>query len=90
MFVRQAKEVWDSIEAQEGKGEGEGGERVKRVKRVVFSDGLDVERAIALQRGCDELGIQGASGVARSFSDKARAWYRLLCLDAKIKKIDGR
>lgn len=57
-FVKLAKAEWETVEAKAGLGEQE---RKDRVKRVIFSDGLDVERAVRLQKGCDELGIGGES-----------------------------
>lgn len=58
-FVREAKDSWRRLEEGAGKVGADG--KVAQGKRVVFSDSLDVERAIALQQGCDELGIAGQS-----------------------------
>jgi nicotinate phosphoribosyltransferase len=58
-FVKQAKEVWRGIEQEAGVKHKDGAVAVG--KRVIFSDGLDVESAIALQKGCDEIGIAGGS-----------------------------
>lgn len=55
-FVNAAKKAWGEVEDLAGLSEEEKG---KRVKRVIFSDGLDVERALKLQKGCDEIGIGG-------------------------------
>ena len=55
-FVKLAKQEWEKVEQKAGLSEEDKG---KRVKRVIFSDGLDVERAVALQKGCDDLGIGG-------------------------------
>jgi nicotinate phosphoribosyltransferase len=57
VFVKGAKEAWKQVEDRAGV-EREGGV-VAKGKRVVFSDGLDVETAVGLQKGCDEIGIQG-------------------------------
>jgi nicotinate phosphoribosyltransferase len=56
-FVKQAKGVWRGIEQEAGVKHEDGAVAVG--KRVIFSDGLDVESAIALQKGCDEIGIAG-------------------------------
>lgn len=56
VFVNQAKKVWEEVEDLAGLSEEEKG---KRVKRVIFSDGLDIESALRLQKGCDEIGIGG-------------------------------
>lgn len=56
MFVKQARDVWEEIEAEAGLTVEQ---KRERVKRVVFSDGLDIERAVGLQKGCNELGIGG-------------------------------
>lgn len=60
-FVKDAKRVWAEVEEQAGLSLEE---RQKRVKRVIFSDGLDIETALGLQRGCDEIGIGGESAPA--------------------------
>jgi len=56
-FVRQAKVVWAEVEDEAGVKREDG--VVAKGKRVIFSDGLDLERAIALQKGCDEMRIEG-------------------------------
>lgn len=55
-FVKLAKQEWEKVEQAAGLSEED---RAKRVKKVIFSDGLDVERAVGLQKGCDELGLGG-------------------------------
>jgi nicotinate phosphoribosyltransferase len=59
VFAKQAKQAWVTVrkEAQE-QGSGETASRV----RLIFSDGLDVEKAIELQKGCDELEVGGELG----------------------------
>lgn len=56
VFVNKAKEAWEEVEEMAGLSVEE---KKKRVKRVIFSDGLDVESALKLQKGCDEIGIGG-------------------------------
>jgi nicotinate phosphoribosyltransferase len=56
-FVKEAKEAWREVEKRAGLLREDG--IIANGKSVIFSDGLDVERAIKLQKGCDELGIAG-------------------------------
>jgi nicotinate phosphoribosyltransferase len=63
-FVKEAKNVWEEVEIQAGLSEEK---RKKRVKRVIFSDGLDVESALRLQQGCDDIGIGGERATALYF-----------------------
>lgn len=57
-FVREAKRVWNLLYEQ--KHGGQLNERVALAdRRIIFSDGLDVDRAVELQRGCDDMGVQG-------------------------------
>ena len=56
-FLREAKKVWADVEQKAGVRNKDG--VVAKGKRVIFSDGLDVEKAVALQKGCDELKIGG-------------------------------
>ena len=56
-FVGEAKRQWAEVERLAGVHSQDGA--VAKGKRVVFSDGLDVQRAIQLQKLCDELGIGG-------------------------------
>ena len=60
-FVKQAKEAWKQVEDAQGVQREDG--VVAKGKRIIFSDGLDVDRAIALQKGCDALGIGGELGI---------------------------
>jgi nicotinate phosphoribosyltransferase len=62
-FVKQAVQAWDEID-QSNKG--------KASRRVIFSDGLDVDRALALERTCDSLGVKGLSSV---LFDDSVFWY---------------
>jgi len=64
-FVKQAKAAWKEVEDKAGVDREDG--IVAKGKRIIFSDGLDVDKAIALQKGCDELGIGGKR--ADSFED---------------------
>ena len=56
-FVKSAKEAWKAVEDKQGVSREDG--VVAKGKRIIFSDGLDVDRALALQKGCDDLGIGG-------------------------------
>lgn len=64
-FMNQAKEAWAEVEKLAGVQRGEDGV-VAKGKRVVFSDGLDVEFAIRLQKGCDEIGLGGGFPLSSS------------------------
>lgn len=57
VFVKQAKEVYRQVEDAAGIEREDGA--VAKGKRIIFSDGLNVESAIALQKGCDEIGVAG-------------------------------
>jgi nicotinate phosphoribosyltransferase len=52
-FAREAKQAWEKVQEKEGHN----GPKV----RFIFSDGLDIEKAIQLQKGCDDLGVGGRS-----------------------------
>jgi len=56
-FVKSAKEAWKTVEDKQGVSREDG--VVAKGKRIIFSDGLDGDRALALQKGCDDLGIGG-------------------------------
>lgn len=56
-FVKEAKSKWAEVEKAAGVKREDG--KVAAGKRVIFSDGLDIEKAVELQRGCDEIGIAG-------------------------------
>ena len=58
-FVRQAKEAWKEVEEQAGVKRDDG--KVAVGKRIIFSDGLDVDKAVELQTLCDELDMAGTS-----------------------------
>lgn len=61
-FVEDAKKVWKTIEDKAGLKRdvgANGEEEVAKGKKVIFSDGLDVEKAIKLQQGCDKIGMAG-------------------------------
>ncbi len=52
-FAKEVKAAWEKIDGPRKEEE----EVVRR--RVIFSDGLDVDRAIELREKCDELGLDG-------------------------------
>jgi nicotinate phosphoribosyltransferase len=55
-FVKEAKEAWMTVGKLAGMSEHDG---TLKGRRIVFSDGLDVKKAIDLQKGCDEHGVGG-------------------------------
>ncbi|KAK8858476.1 nicotinate phosphoribosyltransferase [Kwoniella newhampshirensis] len=59
-FVKSAKEAWRQVEEKAGV---DNGGVVAKGKRVIFSDGLDIDKAIRLQKGCDEIGISASFGI---------------------------
>lgn len=61
-FVEDAKKAWRTIEDKAGikRDVGRNGEEtIAKGKKVIFSDALDVEKAIKLQQGCDTIGMAG-------------------------------
>lgn len=58
-FVRGAKEAWEEVARKVGVSTSHALEG----KRIVFSDSLDVDRSIGLQKGCDEIGLGAAFGI---------------------------
>jgi hypothetical protein len=52
-FVREAKEAYRKVEDAAGVKRED--DIVAKGKRIIFSDGLDVDSAVALQKGCDSL-----------------------------------
>lgn len=78
-FVREAKKAWTIVEEKAGVKSEDG--VVAKGKRVIFSDSLDTEKAISLQKGCDELAIAGQSkrhysGPQLTMSDPSIIWDR--------------
>lgn len=73
-FVREAKNVWAKLE-EKAVIKREDGSAVAEGKRVIFSDGLDQEKAVGLQKGCYKLGIGGESrlGTETGSSETARS-----------------
>jgi nicotinate phosphoribosyltransferase len=55
-FVKEAREAWMTVGKLAGMSEHDG---ILKGRRIVFSDGLDVRKAIDLQKGCDEHGVGG-------------------------------
>lgn len=60
-FIKMAKEAWSTVEAKAGIKRTDGNGRVGEGKMAVFSDSLDVERALQIQAMCDEHGMAGQS-----------------------------
>jgi nicotinate phosphoribosyltransferase len=63
-FVREAKEAYRKVEDAAGVKRED--DIVAKGKRIIFSDGLDVDSAVALQKGCDEIGMAGGYLVLRA------------------------
>ncbi|WVQ73917.1 nicotinate phosphoribosyltransferase [Cryptococcus sp. DSM 104548] len=98
-FLRGAKKAWKTVEDAAGvkrEKDQDGQEIVGKGKRVIFSDGLDVEKAVKLQQGCDEIGIAASFGIgtfltndfhkASDPSQKSKA----LNIVIKLNKINGK
>ncbi|CAD6574697.1 MAG: nicotinate phosphoribosyltransferase, partial [Tremellales sp. Tagirdzhanova-0007] len=66
-FVKKAKEVWAKVEEKAGLKSDDG--VVAKGKRVLFTDSLDVEKAIQLQKCCDELEIGASFGIGTSLTN---------------------
>jgi nicotinate phosphoribosyltransferase len=58
-FIKMAKEAWTTVERQAGIERGEGKGRIGEGKMAVFSDSLDVDKALQIQAMCDEQGMAG-------------------------------
>ncbi|BEJ17631.1 hypothetical protein CspHIS471_0610320 [Cutaneotrichosporon sp. HIS471] len=90
-FVRHAKTAWEEVHRLTGASGG-----ALEGKRVVFSDSLDVQRAIDLQRGCDEIGLAAAFGIGTHFTNDFRKASnpalpsKALNMVIKLSVIDGR
>jgi nicotinate phosphoribosyltransferase len=90
-FVRHAKAAWEEVHRRTGAPGG-----ALDGKRVVFSDSLDVQRAIDLQRGCDEIGLAAAFGIGTHFTNDFRKVSdpskpsKALNMVIKLSVIDGR
>jgi nicotinate phosphoribosyltransferase len=71
-FARQAKEAVEDVYVAAGKRKEEA------QARFIFSDGLHLDNAVELQKGCDELGVAGECSLSyailtdRSWDTKAR------------------
>ena len=62
-FVKDAKEAYRKVEDAAGVERKDG--VVAKGKRIIFSDGLDIDTAIALQKGCDEIEMAGEWSIIR-------------------------
>lgn len=56
-FVRMAKEAWTVVEDKAGITRPNG--KVAEGKMAVFSDSLDIDKALQIQAMCDEQGMAG-------------------------------
>ncbi|OWZ47494.1 nicotinate phosphoribosyltransferase [Cryptococcus neoformans] len=98
-FVEDAKKVWKTIEDKAGLKRdigANGEEEVAKGKKVIFSDGLDVEKAIKLQQGCDKIGMAASFGIGtdltndfRKASDPSQK-SKALNMVIKLNKINGK
>ncbi|WVR06246.1 nicotinate phosphoribosyltransferase [Kwoniella sp. DSM 27419] len=69
-FAKDAKDAWAIIEEKAGVQSDDG--VVAKGKRLIFSDGLDLETALSLQKGCDEIGIAAAFGIGTFLTNDFR------------------
>ncbi|WWC88797.1 nicotinate phosphoribosyltransferase [Kwoniella dendrophila CBS 6074] len=67
-FVKAAKETWKIIEEKAGMN-SDSSQPVAKGKRVIFSDGLDVNKATELQKGCDDIGMAASFGIGTFLSN---------------------
>ena len=58
-------------------------------KTLVFSDGLDVDKAIAIQTHCDKLGINCSFGIGTSFTNDFEGDVKPLNIVIKLVRLDG-
>ncbi|KAL7423219.1 nicotinate phosphoribosyltransferase [Cryptotrichosporon argae] len=93
-FARQAKDAWAAVEDAAGVRRDDA--LVAAGKRVIFSDSLDVDKAIKLQQGCDEVGIGAAFGIGtfltndfQKASDPSQT-SKPLNIVIKLNQINGR
>lgn len=68
-FIKMAKEAWTTVESKAGIVRGEGKGRVGEGKMAVFSDSLDIEKALQIQAMCDEQEMNGKSLLHSPVSD---------------------
>ncbi|KAL1412964.1 nicotinate phosphoribosyltransferase [Vanrija albida] len=91
VFVTEAKAVWEDV----AKLVGSSGDALEG-KRIVFSDSLDVKRAIDLQRGCDDIGMGAAFGIGTFFTNDFKKksdpsqQSKALNMVIKLNVIDGK
>lgn len=65
-FIKMAKEAWTQVEDKAGIKRESG--KVAEGKMAVFSDSLDIEKALQIQAMCDEQGMAGESRVVQTKS----------------------
>jgi nicotinate phosphoribosyltransferase len=58
-FIKMAKEAWTTVERKIGITRGGDNGRIGEGKMAVFSDSLDVERALKIQAMCDQQEMAG-------------------------------
>jgi nicotinate phosphoribosyltransferase len=68
-FIKMAKEAWTTVERKAGIERGEGKGRIGEGKMAVFSDSLDVDKALQIQAMCDEQGMAGEFCILLAFRD---------------------
>ncbi|KAJ9115926.1 hypothetical protein QFC22_005069 [Naganishia vaughanmartiniae] len=91
MFARQVKQAWESIADVTGKKV----EEVLKGKKVIFSDGLDIDGALEIWRTCEALGIDASFGIGTNLTNDfqrasdSSAKSKPLNIVIKLKRIDG-
>ncbi|KAL0255392.1 nicotinate phosphoribosyltransferase [Cryptococcus tetragattii IND107] len=98
-FVEDAKKAWRTIEDKAGikRDVGRNGEEtIAKGKKVIFSDALDVEKAIKLQQGCDTIGMAASFGIGTDLTNDFRKTSdpsqksKALNMVIKLNKINGK
>ncbi|WRT67645.1 nicotinate phosphoribosyltransferase [Kwoniella shivajii] len=93
-FVQSAKEAWKVIEDKSGIKREDG--VVAKGRRVIFSDGLDIQKAIELQKGCDEIGMSASFGIGTFLTNDFKKasnpteTSKPLNIVIKLNQIDGK
>ncbi|KAJ9107669.1 hypothetical protein QFC21_001129 [Naganishia friedmannii] len=91
MFARKVREAWQSIAKVTGKKV----EEVVKGKKVIFSDGLDIDFALEIWRTCEALGIDASFGIGTNLTNDfhrasdSSAKSKPLNIVIKLKRIDG-
>ncbi|KAJ9108564.1 hypothetical protein QFC19_002280 [Naganishia cerealis] len=90
-FAQAVKDAWAEIARATGKPV----EEVEKGRKVIFSDGLDVDEALRIWRACEDIGIDASFGIGTNFtndfhrSSDPSASSKPLNIVIKLKRIDG-